>query len=167
VVREAAAVIRDVFHVFIAVPVAIAVHPLQRSRGMRAQRTHEFAVAGQTVRGGEQHQEQRRRVDRPVVREVWDEALVTVDRTGPMLVQDLARLFERERVYLRALQARKGMQHSLREFRIEGKYLIGRDEGIAPNRAMNQGIPAAITASPSADDSPLILSAARSYTLRS
>src|SRR5258705_307077 len=93
----------------------------------------ELAVGGPLHGLGDKQREERGRVDRSVVRTMWD---LTESRelAAPQLVEDLARLLFGEVVDLLALILREQSQRAARDVGIPAERLVGADEAVASER---------------------------------
>ncbi len=112
----------------VAVAVAVLVDPSQRRERRPAQLVDESRVVRPPPDLGEQHEEQRRRVDGAVV------AVEPVRRglAAPHLVDDLARLGVPRRVVGDRLQRRELAERAARELGPEQQRLQRRDQRVAP-----------------------------------
>ena len=123
-----------------AVAVEVAVLSIQPQRGerVRPEPVDELVVAGPALVLVEQHQPQRRRVDRAVVGRVRD--LVGARQlAGAQLVQDLARLRVAPVVDLGRLEPRQQGQRVARDLRPDGQQLQAVMIESRPNRRAEPG----------------------------
>src|SRR5690606_41277795 len=81
-----------VLQVAVGVEGAVPLHPLDGSPGVVEELTREADVGLEPADGCEHHEEERRRVDRAVVREVGDWPLHAGVRPDAVLLQDIAGL---------------------------------------------------------------------------
>src|SRR5205814_4843537 len=106
------------------------VTPRERAFRRREQLAPERAIAGPLHRLGEEHHEERRRIDGPVVRAVRHLAEPR-QLAAAELVEDLAWLLLGERVDLRSLMPREQQQRAARDILVPGERLVRRDDPVA------------------------------------
>ena len=126
-----------VLHEPVAVEVAVVVDPGERCPGGRLQLADERVVARPAPDLGEEHEEERRGVDRAVV----DREPRLRGLAAPQLVEDLAGLGVDRRVVLGRLEGGEGAQRGRRELRSEqhrlerGDQRVATEEGHEPRHA--------------------------------
>ena len=125
------AVSRKVLHEAVAVAVAVAVAPRQGRLDLGPDRLDRREVAGALVISAGQHDEERRRVDRPVI--FAERHLAEVGHLPmPRLVQDLARLRVGGGIDRLRLRRREIAQHAPCDRGIDPQHHHGRDDAVAP-----------------------------------
>ena len=111
-------------HEAVAVQVAELVDPAQRPAQRGLELAHEVVVGGPAPGLGEQHQEERRGIDRAVVAREPDLGRAP----APQLVDDLAWLGVDARVVVLGLQVGEHAQRGVRELGPEDERLQARDD---------------------------------------
>src|SRR5207249_11531415 len=124
---------RAVLDVPVTVRIAVGVAPGERALGRRQQLAPELTVRGPLHGLGDEQREERRRVDRSVVRAVGDLSEPR-ELSASELVEDLPRLLLREVVHLLALVVREQPQRAAGDLGIPAERLVGADEPVASER---------------------------------
>jgi hypothetical protein len=119
----------------VAVPVAVAIDPLQRAEGGPSQLRHELRVAGPAPELREQYEPQRCRVDRAVV----DRKPRVCSAAPADLVEDLPGLGVEAGVVGSRLEGRERAQRIPRQLGSDQEGLVARDQGIAAEERHEPG----------------------------
>ena len=141
-VDEAAFGLALVLDEAVAVEVAVVVDPVERRERVGPQLVDQLIVSRPALVLIEQHQPQRRGVDRAVVGRVRD-LVGACQLARAQLVQDLARLCVAPVVDLGRLEARQERAGVARDLRPDRQQLEAVMIESRPNRLLNQGTPAA------------------------